>query len=400
MDKLKYLIYIFFYVPIFYSCLNLQVFITNFISVSLGQISAYLMIAFIFAGILLVLKKSEEKAPLIKLWIAFYFLYYTFSLIASAVLGNEADILKTLVYITYFLGFSVLLSIPEYRKLTLKVLTITFFTTTLLLIYFKFINFSVDVSGIYEYNLDRAGGVYGDANNAAVSSLLSFIFINQSLKNSKNKYLKYIKLVGMLISFYAVLLTFSKTGFVVALLVIMLVNYKLFTPKRILFTIIFVPILLIGSINLALSSGKLSTVQQTRVENIASILTLETDNVGLSGRDYLLQNMLNYINENPIIGNGLRFSNIIRGHNTILGVWADAGIFTFIFFIILLITYVKSSFTSNSNVKYFSLAILCTLYIFMLSLQTIINQGYIMVVFVYLAYNINDNQIKKHEYKP
>jgi hypothetical protein len=98
--------------------------------------------------------------------------------------------------------------------------------------------------------------------------------------------------------------------------------------------------------------------------------------------------MMTYINENPILGNGVYFSTAIRGHNTIFGVWADAGILCFVLFLLILLLYFIKSFTVDSNTKYFSLSVLTILFVFMLTLQTIINQGYLIAIFAFLAYSL------------
>jgi O-antigen ligase len=120
-------------------------------------------------------------------------------------------------------------------------------------------------------------------------------------------------------------------------------------------------------------------------------LTFDTSKIDDSGRDELVTNLINnYVFKNPIFGNGVDFAMSQRAHNTVIGVWADAGIFALIFFLFMLGKYFMKTLARPPNVRYFVLPILITLYIFMVSLQSVINQPYLMALFVYLGYIIDD----------
>ena len=54
----------------------------------------------------------------------------------------------------------------------------------------------------------------------------------------------------------------------------------------------------------------------------------------------------NYVYKNPILGNGIDFAISQRAHNTVIGAWADAGIFTFIFFLFMLGNYFINAIAS------------------------------------------------------
>lgn len=112
-----------------------------------------------------------------------------------------------------------------------------------------------------------------------------------------------------------------------------------------------------------------------------------------SGRGDLVQNVIQYIYENPILGNGVEFSGYMRGHNTYVGIWVDAGIFTFILFLFILFYYFFKTFTLEKHLRFFAMAILIVLYIFMVSLQSVINQPYLIVLFVFIGYMIDNNRI-------
>lgn len=385
------LIQFLFYFPLALNLLNLQAFVSKFISASIAQLMAYINLGIIFLGILFILKKTKRFPRLVLMWFLFFLCYFTFGLLANAIHGTAPPLLKILIPIVYLLGYSLFLGVSEKIDNTAKVIAVLFFTSCLLLILLNYFNFSLDHDGIYQYSLDRAGGVYGDANNSAVAAILSFVFINYSFK-PKGKIQNLVKIFALQISAYALILTFSKTGIVVFILIIIITYHKLFSFKRILFSLIFIPLLVILTFNWAKSTNSLSPGQKERIENVFDILTLQTQKVSFSERDLLFKNMLGYISENPFLGNGLNFAVEIRGHNTIFGIWADAGFLTFLLFLILIMAYFNSAIIVKNGLRVFALSVLITLTIFMLSLQTIINQGYLIVVFVLLGYMLEPMQ--------
>ncbi len=382
-----------FYGPLVINLLNLQAFVSKFISASIAQLMAYLNVGLIFLGLLLILKQRRKLPKLILLWLLFFSCYFVFGLIANGFHGTQPTILRVLIPGIYLIGYSFFLSTGSAKTELPKVLAYSFFVSCLLLFLLQYFNFSLDHDGVYEYSLDRASGVYGDANNAAVASILSFIFVKHILI-PKTKWQKMLKSFALLFSAYALLLTFSKTGIVVFLLVLMITYRKMFNIKRILVSAILIPFVGVLLINWASTTTRLSEGQKHRIENVVNIISLQTDKVSFSERDVLFKNMLGYIYENPFIGNGLNFAVEIRGHNTVFGVWADAGFLTFTIFLFLLFHYYKDALTAKGNIANFSLAILVTLSIFMLSLQTIINQGYLIVVFIYIGYVLDKNSVR------
>lgn len=371
--------------PFIISALNLQNLAGLFFSDTILQLIAYLNLGLVIFGLFFFLKDKNKPSHTVILWFWFFTIYYTFGLLANIIHGNPFQLLKQTIPIAYLLSFSVFLSIEENHKFTGKIIALTFFISCLLLIVFDAINFDLDHRAIYKYRLERAGGVYGDANQSALVSLLTFVFIKY-LFNPVNKIQKALKIFAIGITLYAFILTFSKTGFIIFLIVLGLIYHKMLNPKRILFTLILLLVLFGSFLTFLLESAYLSPIQKERILSLANILTFQSDKIDFSGRDVLLKNMMNYIYTNPILGNGINFSVDISGHNTIMGVWADAGIFTFVFFLILLFQHFRISLQSKTENRYFLLSIFFILTIFMLSLQSIITEPYLLVVFVWIGY--------------
>ncbi|MBC7915788.1 MAG: O-antigen ligase family protein [Pyrinomonadaceae bacterium] len=374
-------------VPFVFTTLNVQAFITKFISSSYAQSFAYLNVILVVIGTVVFFRQRQQSSTISNLWFWFFACYWVVGTIASTIHNTPSPYLAAAIPVIYLIGFSVFLSIPEHQRVFRITASVVLFIATALVIILDRFNFSMDYSGIAEYKLERAGGVYGDANQSALVGLLSFNFVYYAFKPS-TPFQKGLKFLLIVISIYAIILTFSKTGFVVLLIVLGLTFNKFFTPKKLFFTLMFIFFVFTTLVNGLLDKG-LSKVQSKRVEDIVNILTFNTDKVEFSNRDVLLKNMLNYVYDNPVLGNGISFSNMIRGHNTIIGVWADAGIIAFLLFLLLLFLYFKKSLNAQFEKRYFALCSIFVLAIFMLSLQSIINQPYLIAIFVYLGYFVD-----------
>ena len=392
----KIIAYICFYWPIACSALNIQGFVNIFISNSLSQKLAYFNVLLIIAGIFLIRKEPSNFSKTNKTWLIFYIFYYSFALLASGIHGFSSAILATLVAPIYFIGFYVLLSDPDQLKPLLKILTGLFVIASFFTIYLFKIKFNYDNPGILLSRVDRAEGIYGDANNAALVSIIAYLLFDKFYNPSK-LLLRAIKLLVLLIIFYSLFLTFSTTGLFVFTIIFFISNYKYFTGFRLVILGILIALFYVGIFALKSQTKDLdlSAHQIHKIDNVINLLTLNLEKVDNSGRGELIENILPYLYENPIIGNGVDFSVANRGHNTYLGVWIDAGIITLLFFIFMLCLYFFKSFSLYPEQRYFALSILTVLYIFMFSLQTVINQPNLIVLIVLVGYMIDYNKSGK-----
>jgi O-antigen ligase len=393
---MKKLIYICFLFPLFSELLNFRGFIIRFISPFGGVNLNYFNLLLIVVGSILLIKQKGVLSKTAKIWFAFYLFYFNFGILAMVLFSNYTPIVRTLIPLIYFSGFYLFLSIEKHRELFLKTTTLGFLSASLLLILFVQINFDLDMDGISLYKIDRPGGVYGDANNAALACILSYLFFNKYFK-ANTPFRKHIKTIIQLILFYSLFLTFSTTGMLCFIIILFINNLNYFTRERIILLFIAAITLIITVLNLNTLTANLDLTpgQRLKIETLVNVVSLNTDKVNNSGRGELLENLFNYIYEHPIIGNGIDFAVNQHAHNTFFGVWADAGIFTFLIFIIILITYFKKSIQAKPEVRYFCLSIMIAMSVFMLSLQTVINQPYLIVLFPYIGYLIDENKTKE-----
>lgn len=389
----RLLIYICFYWPIASSTLNFQGLVNIFISNSLSQQLAYFNVLLIIVGIFLIIKKPINFSKTNKIWLLFYVFYYSFALLASGIHGFSSSILATLVAPIYFIGFYYLLSDPDELKPFLRLMTIFFVIASFFTIYLFKINFNYDDSGIVTGRIDRAEGLFGDANNAALVSIIAYILLDKFYNPLTNLF-RIFKILILLIISYSLFLTFSTTGLFVFTIIFFISNYKFFTGFRLVILGILISLLYAGIFSLKSQTKDLdlSRHQIHKIDNVINLLTFNLEDIDNSGRGELIENILPYLYENPIFGNGVNFSVAMRGHNTYIGVWADAGIFTFIFFLFMLFYYLIKTFSLPLEQRYFAMSILVVLYVFMFSLQTVINQPNLIVLFVLVGYMIDYNE--------
>lgn len=391
---MRYLIIFCFLYPFVFNGLNLQGWLLLYVSSSIAQLMAYLNLGFIMIGIFLIIKKVRYLSKTASVWFYFFIVYYVLALTASIINNNSLEFIKSLVPVIYYLGFMLFLSTTDNLKLFEKTATLVFVIANIALIIFVQLNFDYDYYNVdLEYDLDRAQGLYGDANNAALVAIVAIVFLNRVV-TAKGLFLKTLKIMLFSVMFYALFLTFSTTGFAAFTIAVVLLNYKLFTKDRILLAMIVLPIfyVLILNINILTDNLDLNIRQQHKIDNIVNLLSFDFENVDSSGRDDLVAHLMNYVYEKPFFGNGLDFGNQNSGHNTLIAIWADGGIIALLMFLYLLYVYYKNSILAPPKIRYFSLPILITMCMFMLSLQSVINQPYLMCVFVYLGYLIDNEQ--------
>lgn len=395
----KLIVAVCFYWPLVSSCLNIQNLISKFISPDVAQIFAYSNLLLIIAGVFLFRKHVKLLSKTNRLWLVFYVLYYLFGILATGISGFQTSIIATFVPVIYFAGFYVLLSNPDQYKVFFKVITISLIISSIVTIIFHKLNFNFTLGEIYSRDLDRAEGLYGDANNAALASIIAYILFDKLFKPSKLIF-KGLKIIILSLIFYSLFITFSTTGLFVFAIIFFLTNYQFFTGIKLILLGVAIIMFYIGIFNIKNQTDNLdlSSAQIAKVDNIINVLTLNLDKIDNSGRGDLIENILFYLYENPLIGNGIDFSVYMRGHNTYIGIWVDAGIITFVFFLFVLFYYFIKTFSLELNLRFFAISILFTLYIFMISLQSVINQPYLVVLFVFVGYlidyaNTNQNYI-------
>jgi O-antigen ligase len=367
-----------------------------FISPSLAQLVAYFNLVLVVLGVFLLRKNIKPISSINSLWFVFYLLYYTFGLLALGMSGFQTSIIASLIPLIYLTCFYFLLSDKEEFKMFFKLITFCFVLSSFITIIFIKLNINLKTGEIHGWDLDRAGGVTGDANAAAITSIFAYILFNHFYKPSKQIY-RILKVLVLLTIFYSLFLTFSTTGLFVFSIVFFITNYKFFSGIKLVLFAAMIPLFYVGLFALQSQTQNLglSSAQTFKINNLINVLTLNFDKVDSSGRGDLLQNVLYYLYENPIIGNGVDFAYVMRGHNTYIGIWVDAGIFTFVFFIFILFYYFFKAYTLTPKLRFFAMSILITLYVFMVSLQSVLNKPYLIVIFVFVGYLIDHYKLDK-----
>jgi hypothetical protein len=385
----KTLIAFCFYFPLINVCLNLQGTVSKFVSHNYAQFIAYFNLVLIIGGVILFRKSIKTMSKTNRLWIIFYALYYSFGLLASGAYGFKTSIIATLVPLFYFFGYNFLLSDEKQFRTFFKVITICYVISAILTIVLIKMNINVYSGEVHGWEQDRAGGITGDANAAAHTSIFAFILFNQLFKPKKIIF-RIVKVAVLATLFYSLILTFSTTGLFVFTIVFSLINYKFFTGIKLFLFAAMVPLFYVGvfALQSQVHTLGLSVAQTDKINNILNLLTLKFDEVDSSGRGDLVEKGMYYINDHPIIGNGIDYGVDKLVHNTYVGLWVDSGVFTFLCFIFILMYTFFKTFGLKPQVRFFAMSILVVLYIFMISLQSVINQPYLIVLFVFVGYLI------------
>ncbi len=384
MKKLGVFIFIYAFV---FSTLNIQNFASWYVSEELGQLFLYLNLGLLIFSSTIFAKGNILFSKTLNSWILFYFAYYFFGIIACIQHDYFDYLLQSVAPLIYFITFAVFLGYPQNRNYLLKTMLISFFIYCVFLIGLYHIGYDVDTLGKPKWGVERAEGLFGDANNSALLSIICYILWS---KFYQPKY-KLKKVLALSTIAYSLFLTFSTTGYFVFALVFIALNRSIFAQKKMIIALPIVPLLLFGLVNLTSLAKPLNLkrAQMAKIENIENLFSFNLKNVDSSGRMELLENLLEKIFENPFLGNGIGFGNELRGHNTIIGVWADAGIIALVFFLLVLFTYFSNTLKLQKKEKYYLLAIEITLFIYMLSLQTVINQPYLICLLVWMGFKID-----------
>ncbi len=397
---MKKLVHLLFLVPLAANALNLQDWVTFYLGNTMGKLVAYGNVALVALGALLIFKKRRNSMRTASSWIAFLIIHYSLSILASSLYDNPADFKYTLVNIIFYFGFLIYIASLKDFSFFHKYLNWIFFIGASFLIILWRLQLDLDyIESDLSWGLDRASGLYGDANNACLVSIVSFIFLKFT-DLPKHRFTPILKLGMILIVSYSIFLTFSTTGYLAFVVVFVLCNYKFLTKKNIFISIFTMPVLYLLLINLTtLTSGLgLNERQQSKISNFENIFSFNFDKVDNSGRSLKIDNVIEKLYENPFSGHGFDFGLNNLTHNTYLNIWLESGIFGLLALLIVLGIYYKRTMLLDRKTMFFSLSILFTISLFMLSLQTVINQPYLMIVLTYLGFLIDKKLIKsKHE---
>lgn len=396
---MKKIVHLFFLVPFIINALNLQDWISLYVGGTSGQLVAYGNVGLLILGSFLIIKLKGSPIGTPGTWAVFFAVHYSLSILASILYDNPANFGYTLVNIVFYFSFLLYLKRLVDLSFIQTYFTIVFSIASICLIFLWNMQIDLDYfSSDLSWGLDRASGLYGDANNACLVSIISYVFLKfTDFGNLPFKSL--IKLILTLLISYSVILTFSTTGYLVFVFVVILCNHKYLSKRNILASMFALPLLYLIIINLTwLTAGlNLNERQQSKIVNFENIFSFKFDQIDNSGRFEHIDNVIGKLYENPFSGHGFDFGLNHLTHNTYLNIWLESGIIGLIVLIVVLAIYFSRAIKVEKRTKYFSLAILFAVSIFMLSLQTVINQPYIMVVLTYVGVLIDKGLIKKND---
>jgi O-antigen ligase len=350
------------------------VFLTNLTLVILNAImfmlfwrgvSLTIPIMAIFSGLALLLRVINGPIPNIsfQLWTAFFLTFLLISYPTTlyyAEVHPSLDVAFTLR--SYLYNFIITFTCYQYTLFIIERGKIGWFLNCLngLLIIGSLLTIFAIPVGLYTLNyvtpprfqsLTRMSGIYLDPNFAGFAANITAIFGLSSLFRPNAP--KFLGILSIISGFGAVAASFSKTG-ILSLIVLILtttlvyfvmykrVDVKIRRVANIFFAMLFYGIfqlLIFVSLNL----DTLPKEQRERIQQIENIILGKADKSDTSNRANLVELGLSKIGERPLFGTGyLSFTYLLDAgnqtgdnvgvHNIFLRVWGEAGIFAFLLF--------------------------------------------------------------------
>ena len=332
----------------------------------LYEASKYLIILFLLIGIFLgdgVGKKSYA-----------YFIYLLVLLpgiiVATSSLGFETNIRKAIAFNLsgpFCLGIAALYCYK--RQVSIKFLQDVLLATLLPIISTTFYLFLYTPSIEYilsgtQSNFQASGG-FGPNQVATILGLGMFVIAGRIFLQSKTMFLKVLNISILALIAYRAIITFSRGGVLVAIIVILAfvatfyLKATLKTRSRIMFSIIVFSISMV--LTWYISSSNTGGLIDKRYNNQDAIGRTKSDVT--TGRTVLFTNELNEFFENPFLGVGvgklkeLRFQKEgvkAASHNEMSRIVGEHGIFGVAAFSILLFTPLLLRFRNKRNIYFYS----------------------------------------------
>lgn len=245
-------------------------------------------------------------------------------------------------------------------------------------------------------NLDRMTALEQDQNELSVMLCIAVSFVFILLKQIKNKWARTLLITFICLSLIAILLTGSRTGFIILLGVSLLGLLSL--GKKSLVWIVLLGIIIIPMLLPYIPESNIERLLQTQ-EQLA-----EGD---LTGRGYIWDRALNaFHNQAPIrmiIGVGYdqfpflynqSYGTFSAPHNTYLATFVEQGLIGCIILLYILIFTFKKAFVlcrRNQSLAYLGMLIPVLLAMMTLGLQTR-RWLWIILLLIYIMYKISLNQ--------
>lgn len=342
--------------------------LNNFFSIFLGtkELLSFpiFLITFFLLFKFLLKKKKNINTPLI-----IYLALFAFFLGYGAVLNFLIDFpnQETLYRYRYYFPAIIITIISTYYfstfirqgklLLILRVFFFSFFFNSVLIILNGVIGISF-VNGISEnLEVERAGGLITNVNQAGSIAVIGQIFSVYLLLSNKNKVNGFVLFACYVVCIIAATVTFSKAAFLNTIVIFLMFIYYLVKAinerklnglkknKSKLYIILgwTTIVSLLAVLNFNYYYSTLSNEQKNRILQFYSLMQGQINEETTTKRSEIAKVAIYYIKDNPIIGYGLgtfhKLPLIKYGtHNEYLLLWGEIGILGFFLYILFFIS--------------------------------------------------------------
>ncbi|MCB0733458.1 MAG: O-antigen ligase family protein [Bacteroidetes bacterium] len=273
------------------------------------------------------------------------------------------------------------------------------------------ITLDIDFHGDETGEIDRAVGLYSNANRAGYVSCLgqasSLYMVMTRVRNRR-----YIFMGFYVICMVAALSTFSKGAATVTLFILSVFLFNSFSSpemmrqkvvKRSINFLLLGLVLIAGYalLNINQIIAGFTAEQAQRSEELIQFYHGEINQATTTNRSELWQYALEQISDSPILGFGLGEFHVmdigVGVHNIYLLLWGEAGILALLAYVIFLITWFKGSFkVREPSVRFYLRNVLLVVFLSGFAAHTLlVNKSYMIVLGVLIGgFAVDKHHIK------
>ena len=397
--------------------LDLNEFISGFIGLdgALSLLILLISIVLIFSSS----PKSNHQITVHHVFIAFFISFLFLGSLSSILEGNSGAVIPSIRFyipslLIYFASYRTMLSLANEKDLfyVIRLIAVLISINAILIVISIFFGINFHASENPDEVIERAVGLYSNANRAGYVSAVGQIFCLITLIVGASKRRR-LFLLMYLLCFAGSVSTFSKGSIIISLIIILVaylisvatirsqfsIRLKFYVRRVLLILVVF------ASLALPLINFNLTDLQKARIEQVFRLLSGEINDETTTKRSGLASYALEEIKATFVIGAGLgEFKKMKVGkctHNTYLLVLGESGIIALLIYIWFLLYWMKKSVSAFRHVNPLKLASagFCLVILFsgFASHTVLSNKSFIIIMAVIFAALRSNQQLDFHQ---